>query len=786
MILLDATYQVPNLDGDLSKIQQNPIFATLGSKFIITFLILVALLGVTLVYSAIAKQKNKDASETIFVANKKKTSYNRVLLLYNTLNNLPPTRKYLNRLRREFEMLAPGDGRFAKERAVWITIGTWGGGLIAGIVTLFIKPTMYMLFVVVFTVYVISQEVVNAIVEKNEEKLMTQFLQFLSRFRYHYLIENTVDDAIEDAIAEVPHLMQLHARLILDVLRSPSDKIDEELLRYKNSVSNMFLKQFLAICNTTMQNGDLKVDGQSLCLTNVKDLKVDAEIEIRKRKDINAGFKALSAVIVVPIYSLQLISNWGVKNMAPLQAFYYGTAGSVIMMFCFVITIAVYSYVNSLKETHHQQAAEHFLLKTICKWKPIKKFTENYWNRNYGKSLRVEKILRRTGNTIKPEHFLVRSILAGLAAFIATLVIFACSNVSTRDYVNKDYTAIASEASSATEEQMAIIMMLTKYYYDFYRDQDLLAMYREQTGDKTGAYTDKMEEWFNAQMDVNFANGGAQLTEDQAIDILQQYNRVNSANTMLYTSLFGSTGVPVENTDSVESVKAFKQMRDLIKRTANEDPLINTNGLYEIVDKYVWDKYTTYNNTYFHWWYVFIALIAAIVVYNVPMLILKFKEEELQVNMQDEVTQYYSIILLLIYFENVNALTILEWMNLFADIFEPSIARCITEFTMDEQAALQKLYDTEPFEPFQRVVENLMMVDDVGVLQAFNELPATRKSNQETRAQDNKNVVAAKATKANTLAMLPLGFIIVGYLVLPLMIEAFDEMNKLVEEVSTM
>lgn len=788
MLLSTSTQavQIQGLDGDLTKVEQTTLFSSPMSKFILFFIIMFAILGVMLVYLSIAKQKNKDAGESIFIANKKKASYNRILLLYNTLDALPPTRKYLNRLRREFEMIAPGDGRFAKERAVWITLGTWGGGLLAGILTLILKPTLYMLFVVIFTVYVVSQEIVNSIVERNELNLMHQFLQFLSRFRYHYLIENTVDDAIDDAIAEVPHLMQLHAKLILSVLQSPADKIDENLLRYKNSISNLFLKQFLAICNTTMQNGDIKVDGQSLCLTNVKDLKVDVEIEIRKRKDINAGFKALSAVIVVPIYTMQFISNWAVKSMAPLQTFYYGTLGNIVMMACFVVTIAVYAYVNSLKETHHQQASEHYVLRAICKWKLVKKFTDNYWNRNYGKKLQVEKVLRRTGNTIKPEHFLVRSLLCGFAAIIATLVIFECSNVSTKKYVNTDFTAIASEASSATEEQMVMIMMLTRYYYDCYRDQNLLQMYNEQNHASESTYTDQVKDWFYSLLDTNFTEGGAQLTQEQALDMIHQYNQVNSANTMLYTSLFGTTGVPEENVNDVESVKAFNQMRDLIKKCASEDPLINTTGLYEIVEQYVWDKYTTYHKTYFHWWYVLIAVLAGIAVYNVPMIVLRMKEEELQFNMQEEVTQFYSIILLLIFFENVNALTILEWMNLFADIFEPSIAKCITEFTMDEQKALQALYDNEPFEPFQRIVENLMMVDDVGVLQAFNELPAIRKSNQETRSQDNKNIIAARASKANLLAMAPMSFIIIGYLVAPLMMEAFKEMGKLVNEISTM
>ena len=220
MILLSEQQYVPTADGDLSQVQQKTLFSD-GTSQAIAFLVLAAVLMViTVLYIVISRQRNKSAKESIFLTNKGAASFNRILLLYNTLDNLPPTRKYLNRLRCEFEMIAPGDAKFAKEKATWITLGTWGGGLLAGILVLFLKPTLYMLFITVFTVYIASQEIVNYIVSTNELKLMNQFLKFLSRFRYHYLIDNTVDDAIEDARAEVPHLMQLHAKLMLDVLHS--------------------------------------------------------------------------------------------------------------------------------------------------------------------------------------------------------------------------------------------------------------------------------------------------------------------------------------------------------------------------------------------------------------------------------------------------------------------------------------------------------------------------------------------------------------------------------------
>lgn len=785
MILLEN--YVPSLEGDLSKVTPQTIFSSTTAQIILLIVLISILLAVLVLYRTIAKQRNKNAGESIFLSSGNgKATFNRILLIYNTLESLPPTKKFLNRLKIEFEMVAPGDERFAKERATWITLVTWGGGFITGVLTLISKPTVYMLLVVVFTVYVVAQEAVSVIVEKNELELMKQFTYFMSRFRYHYLIDNDVADAIYDAMAEVPHLMQLHAKLMLSVLQSDSAHIDEALLQYKSSISNVFLKQFLAICITTQQNGDKKQDGQSLCLTNIKDLRVDVDIEIRNRDDIKAGFAGASAMIVAPIYAMQAIANWGVSTISSLQTFYYGTVGTLVTLLCFGITIAVYSYVNQMKETHHTQPNEHYMLKRICQLRPIKTFTTNYWNVNYGKKLRLEKLLKRTGSSLKADHFLIQSFALAFAAFLAIQVVFIASNKTTKEYTDTNYTAVAGEETSGTEEQMLMIMMLTKYYYEQYKNQDILALYAQETGQTAKSVTDDVQAWFYSRLESEFLGAREPLSEDAAIDLIHQYNQVNSASTMLYTQLFGTVGVPAEDPNNVDSVKAYKQMREIVAAVAEEDPLYDTTGMYDVVEKYTLSKWKMYNSTYYHWWFFLLSVAIAIVVYNLPYLTMHLKEKELQERMQEEVIQYYSIILLLIYFENVNALTILEWMNIFSELFTTSISTCIIEFPKNEQAALQKLYDAEPFEPFQRIVENLMMVDDVGVLQAFNELAATRKSNQETRSQDNKNSTAAKSSRAQTLMIVPLMTIAISYLVAPMLVASFKQMGALVDQMSTL
>lgn len=780
-------YVVPGTQqADTSVLQETQAAASGDLLTVLSILVFAVVLFVAFLYMLISRRKNKDAAETIFLANKQKASFGRILSIYNTLDNFPLTKKYVNRLKKQFEIIMPGDARYAKEQAVKIALSIYGISAVIVVALFFFHPSVHVIMCVILTLYVGASEYIIKIVEKNEIKLLEQFQLFLSRFRYHYLVDNTVDDAIYDAIGEVPYLMQLHAKKILDVLLADVDKQDEMLLAFQNSTPNRFLKQFMVICMTTMQNGDLKIKNQSLCLSNIKDLKVDIDIEFRKRVAISYKFSGLVPVCVAPVYALTAIQNWAVSNMSNLQSFYFGMPGALMQIACVVVTIVCYTLVGQLKETYQAENGAHYILVTLYEFRPIKKFVDNYWNRFYSKKLRIDNILRRTGNIITAEHFLLQQIIFSIIVYILTIIVFIFANHTTKQFVDKDYSAVADGAGSATEEQYLIMMCLAKYYYEDYHAKGLLNEYNAERGTAVTKYSDDVEAWFSEKMMTRFVEGGAIVTEEQAIDMAQQYNQLYSTNTRLYTKIFGTSGEVMLDETSTESKNAFKQLHSVMDEAASEDPLYNTDGLYEHVIENVYSKLKSYDNAYFHWWMLLICTLTCVLAYKAPTWMLKFKESALQERMEDEVIQFQSTIALLIYFDNVNVLTILDWMNSFADIFAPSIARCITAFTMDEEAALQDLYNAEPFEQFQRIVENLMMVDDVGVFQAFNELEATRLSNQEKRNQENEISVNKRARRADKIAMTPLNVVIIGYLVVPIIISAVQQMQNVVSQLQGM
>lgn len=204
-----------------------------------------------------------------------------------------------------------------------------------------------------------------------------------------------------------------------------------------------------------------------------------------------------------------------------------------------------------------------------------------------------------------------------------------------------------------------------------------------------------------------------------------------------------------------------------------------------IAAKRVIDKLKTYNFHYFKWWELLIALALSALAYNIPLWLLKFRERVLRMNMEDEVMQFHSIILMLMHIERINVEDVLKWMEQFAQIFKSSISKCINDFEYGDIVALEQLIRDEPYMPFVRIVENLISAaDKITLEQAFDELKTEREYYQEKRKQDNEILVNKKGMWGKLIAFIPFGATVLLYLIVPFIMVSAAQLMGFSEEIS--
>ncbi len=196
----------------------------------------------------------------------------------------------------------------------------------------------------------------------------------------------------------------------------------------------------------------------------------------------------------------------------------------------------------------------------------------------------------------------------------------------------------------------------------------------------------------------------------------------------------------------------------------------------EAVDR-VYDKINTVNNSYIKFWHVLVSLICAVIAYYMPTLLLIIRNKIREMEKENEIMQFQSIILMLMYIDRIDVQTILEWLERFSYAFKEPIATCLNNYEAGAEVALEKLKEDVPYKDFQRICEQLISaVERIPIRDAFDELETERAFFHERRKDANERLIQKKVTYGKVLGFTPMVLLIGGYLVAPLMIVSIMQM----------
>ena len=158
-----------------------------------------------------------------------------------------------------------------------------------------------------------------------------------------------------------------------------------------------------------------------------------------------------------------------------------------------------------------------------------------------------------------------------------------------------------------------------------------------------------------------------------------------------------------------------------------------------------------------------------------------------QMEMENEVMSYQTIILMLMKIERVNVEMILEWIERYSDIFREPISRCVNNFESGAWESLEELKNDLTFQPLIRLVEGLQSaVESIPIREAFDELDTERSYHQEKRKESNDRLISRKSLIGKFIGFTPMIALFVIYLIIPLcgiglmsMSSAFNTMSSM-------
>ncbi len=230
---------------------------------------------------------------------------------------------------------------------------------------------------------------------------------------------------------------------------------------------------------------------------------------------------------------------------------------------------------------------------------------------------------------------------------------------------------------------------------------------------------------------------------------------------------------------TVEQIRAAVERLDYYEDAEEEELDSAAERIYE--------KLQVVNSEYLKWFELLLACVFAVIGYMAPIWILYFQVKMRQLEMEDEVMQYQTIIMMLMRIERVNVEIILEWLERYSNIFKPQITKCVNNYEAGAWEALEAMKEEVSYLPLIRIIESLQAaVEKIPIKDAFDELDSERDYYQEKRKESNERLIKRKGMIGKFIGFAPMVCMFVGYLIIPLVFIGLTSMGSSFESMSAM
>ena len=395
--------------------------------------------------------------------------------LYIIFSRVPFIKRYVLKLRRRLEILNIDDEYITRRDVAKILTKALVILIPLIIITILVTKSNYLLMFIllIFELFMIDI-LIEGSVDKKDNELLTQQLDFFSEIRHAYHEFNMVEEAIYQVSQDDEKDISRQGEKIYEILTS--DDPETELEKYYDVAPNNYLKEFAGISYLTKEFGDRKIDGASLYLKNVDNITQEMQIEILKRDKLSYVFRSLSFISIAPVLLLEPLKSWAVSNFSFVKNWYYGKSGMIVQILILIITFISYILVRKLKDNGsvnmNTQNTENPWQAKLYKNKFAKKMIDLFLPKDGTKEYKkVKQLLTDAASPLKMEWVYINRIALSIVTFVVSIFVFMYLHQIAIDYEYTQPTTDYNLISMSTKDE-AKAMELTK------QDNVFLDMFR--------------------------------------------------------------------------------------------------------------------------------------------------------------------------------------------------------------------------------------------------------------------------------------------------------------------
>ena len=364
--------------------------------------------------------------------------------LYLTYIKIPFIKRYALKIRRRLEIINIDDEYNTRKGTAKILTKALAIILPIMLITIILTSSNYLLMFIllIFELFMIDT-FIDGSVDKIDNKILTQQIDFFSEIRHAYHEYNMVEEAIYQVSQDDEKDISRQGEKIYEILIS--DDPEMELEKYYDIAPNSFLKEFAGISYLTKEFGDRKIDGASLYLKNVNNIAQEMQLEILKRDKLNYVFQSLSVISIAPVLLLEPLKNWAIDNFSFTANWYLGKPGMIVQIIILILTFISYILVRKLKDNGstamNTKNTENPWQEKLYRKKPIKKFVDLFIPKEGTKEYRkVKQLLKDSASSLKMPWLYINRIVLFVVVFFASIIIFMQLHLVAIDYIYTEPT----------------------------------------------------------------------------------------------------------------------------------------------------------------------------------------------------------------------------------------------------------------------------------------------------------------------------------------------------------
>lgn len=729
---------------------------------------------------------------------------------YNKLIKIPIINRYVYKIRRRLELLHDDDEYTIRNETAKISLRSIFLALAASILLAYInREDLFMMLVSLIGVLVVIENMTDMMVNRIEDTLLKQQLELFSEVRHAYHETNMVDEALYEASLLEDMEVVIQADKIYEVLTCAEPEL--ELEKYYDVAPNRFLKAFAGISYLTKEFGDRKVGGISLYLKNMNNITQELQLEILKRDKLDYLFKSLTYICLAPVLFIIPLKNWAINSFESTRDFYEGAGGFLAELGMLVLIFLCYSLLKRVKDNSDRARVENDKedpwQEKVYKLPIMEQFIDQLMPKSTQKEyVKMRNLLKETNSKMKMEWLYVNRVVWCILGFAATLIILMEVHSITINNLLYSTTTENNVFGSMSEDDKNAgdaMSAFDRYFINgMAQNNEIVKSVRDES--KSLAIQKIVNEMMvinNAPLSDEYATSlakrvyrklpttnlgtvSAKASLQKAIlDSHIEMPREDFANelaNMIYdeTCIEKSFSTEVKNEVSEEIIKKCIVKMYSVPLTLEQ---IRTNA------ERLYGKLQLYTNEYIKWIEILVAILIAYACYYMPIVILSFQRKMRAMEMEDEVMQFQTIILMLMYIERISVEYIIEWLARYANIFKEPLMKCLNNYESGAIEALEELKEDVPYKPFVRIVDSLQSaVENVKITDAFDELETERTFYQEVRKETNERLINKKAKIGRVIGFAPMVTLFVGYLIVPLMWSSVMDMGVYFSQMGSM